>query len=162
MSSQTVSALLIVALLVGLGCFLTGVFLLKKKEGKERLAALPKEIHAALAKALASTRACAEMKLAAILAERAFSAAGIDAKKWKYSDGPTDKEILIKTKAASIAALGELKRLSIEAVRLKTCAAYSELRTAAIISFAACEACTQSLDQQACPAAMILEKIELT
>ena len=129
---------------------------------KKRLAELPGEIPTALAKARASTEACVEMKRAAILAERAFSAAGLGARKWRFSDGPTEKELLGKTKAASVKALDELKRLSIEGIRLKPSSEYSKLRTAAILSCIACEACSQSLEQQACPAAMILEKIELT
>lgn len=130
---------------------------------KKRLAALRGEIPAAFAKAQKAATACLEMQKAAILAAACYSAAGLDDKQWKSSDGPPEKELVAKTRAASIKALADLKRLSVEAVESSSTSwDYVNLRTYCLVACAACESCDAQLCQGNCQALDILKKIKLS
>lgn len=130
---------------------------------KKRLAELRKEIPAALAKAQRAATACLEMQKAAILAEACFSVAGLNNKQWKSSDGPPGKELLAKTKAAAIKTLGDLKRLSVESVKLSPeSPGYVNVRTYSLLALAVCQGCDPQLCQGSCEALDVLNKIKLT
>ncbi len=134
-----------------------------EKYEKKRLAELPGEISAAHIKAKKAATACLEMQKAAILAEASFSAADLDDKQRKSSDGPRETKLVAKTKAAAIKTLGDLKRLSVESVELSpTSSHYVNLRTYCWLAHAACEGCDPQLCQGNCQALDILNKIKLT
>jgi len=131
---------------------------------KRRLAALRGEISVALIKAKKAAAACVEMQKAAILAQAAYGVASLDSKEWKFSDGPTEKELVAKTKAAAIETVEDLKRLSNEGIKLsmKKSAAYVNFRTYSRLAIAACEECDPQLCQGDCEALEILNKIKGT
>ena len=129
---------------------------------KKRLVALPGQISDAHSKALKAATRCMEMQKAAILAEALLSAAGFGDKQWKSTDGPRAKDLVAKTRAASIKALVDLKRLSVEAVvSSSTSYAYANLRTYCLLAYAACECCDAQLCHGNCQALDILKKIQL-
>ena len=130
---------------------------------KKRLAALRGEIPAAFAKAQKAATACLEMQKAAIMAEACYSAASLDDKQWKSSDGPTEQELLKKAEAASFKALSDLKRLSVESVNLSpTSCDYVNLRTYCRLAHTTCEVCDPQVCQGNCQALDILKKIKLS
>jgi len=161
--SEQASVILGVIGIIGIIMIVAGVAGAVETDKKKRLAAIPQEISAALAKAQKAATACLEMQKAAVLAEASFTAAGIDDKQWKSSDGPRGEELLAKTKDTSIKAMADIKRLSVEAVKLlPTSPHYVNLRTYCWLAHTACEACDPHLCQGNCRAFDILNKIELT
>jgi hypothetical protein len=136
---------------------------LKQPRKKEKLAALRGEISAALAKAEKAAITCLEMQNAVALAEAVLSTAGLDTKKAKFKDGPTEKELLEKAEQVAFKALTDLWRLSVESVQLSPISwDYVNLRTYCRLAHAVCKACDPQLCRGNCQALEILKKIKLT
>lgn len=156
----TILLIVLIVTLAGVGILIAGVAY-EEAHKKKRLAALPSEISASIANALAATGACVEMQVAASMAEAAFSAADINVEEYEFEDGLSEKELLEKAGEAGRNALNEFRCLIAEGIDLTKSSEYVKLRTYVRLACAACEECDFHLCQGSCPASEFLKKIKL-
>lgn len=164
---QDIADVVVVAIIVGGALGIVGYLIdspYRKQEREwERLAVLPEEVPAALANARKATAACLAMSDAAAIVESLDSVVspGAAPQELKDGDGPSESELLCKTKAVSLEALTQCRHLSIEAVRLTGDARYVALRGFFRAAETACLNCQHQPGLNVCPATNLLKKIFL-
>lgn len=138
------------------------IVVLSENWERKRLAALPKESKQALENAKRASRACLEMCQAALVTQSmANTSIGNSSEESNDEDGPTEEELMLKTKTDTLKALEKCMDLSIEGINLTTNGRYVLLRGLYRAAKAVCKNCKPMASLEVCPAREMLEKIQL-
>lgn len=135
-----------------------------RKKDRERLAKLPQEIRTALEKAQKATSDCLEMCSAAAFIEdlKLHLKAHFPSSRLNSTNGPSERILLLKTKAKSLKALKKCRCLSIEGLNLTSNARYLIMCSIFQSAELACRNCEHQAGLDACPALSFLDKMELS
>lgn len=157
-----ISLLIWGGLLAGLMLF-TGIMINIHKPAKreERLRKFPAKINKALDEARRATKSCLAMHNALFLEELLSSQAGLEERLKQLQNGPTNAQLIKKSRARAVKAIKQCGKLSVEGLKDSWEGEHAGLRTYFSLAEVACKDCQHDTESTECPAAVFLEKINL-